>query len=178
MPQYVIKQLNCYTLPAPDRPQHCPFLPNLITYGKDTQAPMPTDDSPLLDNAGMKHIQLVVGSFLYYARAVDSTIFMALSNIATQQATPTENPKRQVDQFLYYMWTHRDGKICCRASDMILMSIPMPCISPHLPHAAILVAISSLVAYPLMAIRSNSTAQSILLAPSSSLLLHPLPKLN
>jgi hypothetical protein len=119
MPQYIIKQLTCYAHPAPDRPQHCPFSPNLITYGKDTQAPMPTDDSPLLDIASKKHIQQVIGSFLYYARAVDPTILMALYDIATQQATPTDNPKRRVDQFLEYMWTHLDGKIRYCVSDMI-----------------------------------------------------------
>jgi hypothetical protein len=74
----------------------------------------PTDDSPLLDNAGKKRIQQVIGSFLYYARAVNPTILMALSNIATQQATPT------VNQFLDYMWTHPDAKISYQASDMIL----------------------------------------------------------
>jgi hypothetical protein len=45
---------------------------------------------------------------------------MTLSDIATQQATPTENTKKQVDQFLDYMWTHPDAKICYHASDMIL----------------------------------------------------------
>ncbi len=74
MPNYVMKQLTRYAHPAPDIPQHCPFSPNPIMYGKDTQAPMPTDDSPLLDNAGKKRIQQVDGSFLYYARAVDLTI--------------------------------------------------------------------------------------------------------
>jgi hypothetical protein len=96
------------------------LLPNPITNGKDTQAPMPTDDSPLLDDAGKKCIQQVVGSFLYYARAVNPTILMALSNIATQQTTPTENTKKQVDQFFDYMWTHPNAKIRYQASDMIL----------------------------------------------------------
>jgi hypothetical protein len=44
---------------------------------------------------------------------------MALSDIATQQAAPTQNTKKQVDQFLDYMWTHPDAKICYPASDMI-----------------------------------------------------------
>ncbi len=92
-------------------------MPNPITYGKDTQALTPTDDSPLLDNASKKRIKQVVGSSLYYARAVDSTI---LSNIATQQAATTENTKKQVNQFLDYMWTHPNAKICYCTSDMIL----------------------------------------------------------
>jgi hypothetical protein len=65
----------------------------------------------LFDNAGRKRIQQVDGSFLYYALAIDPTILMALSDIATQQAAPTENTKKQVDQFFDYMWTHPNAKI-------------------------------------------------------------------
>jgi hypothetical protein len=120
MPKYVMKQLTRYAHPAPVKPQHCPFSPNPITYDKDNQATTPADDSPLLDDAGKKQIQQVVGSFLYYAQAVNATILMALSDIATQQAAPTENTKKQVNQFLDYMWTHPDAKICYRASYIIL----------------------------------------------------------
>jgi hypothetical protein len=119
MPKYVMKQLTCYAHPAPDKPQHCPFLPNPITHSKGTQAPTPTDDSPFLDDAGKKCIHQVVGSFLYYARAVNPTLLMALSDIATQQAAPTENTRKQVE-FLDYMWTHPNSKICYHASGKIL----------------------------------------------------------
>ncbi len=102
------------------KPQHCPYAPNPINYGKDNQSPSPIDNSPLLDNAGKKLIQQIVGSFLYYACAVDPTIFMALSDMATQQAAPTENTMKQVNQFLDYMWTHPDAIIRYHASDMIL----------------------------------------------------------
>ncbi len=115
-----MKQLTRYAHPAPVKPQHCPFSPNPITYGKDNQATTPADDSPLLDDAGKKQIQQVVGSFLYYAQAVNATILMALSDIATHQAAPTENTMKRVDQFLDYMWTLPDAKICYHASDMIL----------------------------------------------------------
>jgi hypothetical protein len=94
MPKYVMKQLTCYACPAPVKPQQCPFAPNPITYGKDNQATTPADDSALLNDTAKKQIQQVVGSFLYYARAVDVTILMALSDIATQQAAPTENTKK------------------------------------------------------------------------------------
>jgi hypothetical protein len=120
MSKYVMKQMTRYAHPAPLKPQHCPYSPNPISYGKDNQAPTPTDDSPLLDAAGKKRIQQIVGSFLYYARAVDPTILMALSDIATQSSAPTVNTKKRVDQFLDYMWTHPDAKIRYRASDMIL----------------------------------------------------------
>jgi hypothetical protein len=120
MPKYVMKQLTRYAHPAPVKPHHCPFSPNPITYGKDNQATTPADDSPLLDDTGKKRIEQVVGSFLYYVRAIDVTILMALSDIATQQAAPTENIKKQGNQFLDCMLTHLDAKICYHASDMIL----------------------------------------------------------
>ncbi len=89
-------------------------------YRKDNQATTPGNTSPLLDAAGKQRIQQIVGSFLYYARAVNPTILMALSAIAAQQSAPTEETLACVNQFLDYMWTHPDAKIRYRASDMIL----------------------------------------------------------
>jgi hypothetical protein len=88
-----------------------PFAPNPIIHGKNNQAPNPTDNIPLLDNAGKKRIQQVVGSFLYYAQAVNPNILMALSNIATRQSAPTKTTKKRVDQFLDYMWMQPDAII-------------------------------------------------------------------
>jgi hypothetical protein len=120
MPTYVQKQLTRYNHKKPSRPQHCPYTPHPIKYGKDNQTVDPIDESPPLDEAGKKYIQQVVGSFLYYARAVDPTILMALADIATQQNKPTENTKTRVDQFLDYMATHPMAKIRYKASDMVL----------------------------------------------------------
>ncbi len=111
MAQYVMKQLIKYGHVAPAKPQHCLYLPNAIQYGKDNQTPTPSDDSPLLDEVGKKHIQQIIGSFLYYARAVDPTIVMALSDLSSQQSAPTKNTMKQLNQFLDYMWTHPDAII-------------------------------------------------------------------
>jgi hypothetical protein len=118
--KYVMKQMTKYGHVVPLKPQHCPYSPNPIKYGKDNQAPSPLDDSPLLDAAGKKRVLQIVGSFLYYARAVDPTVLMALSEISSQQSAPTENTMKRVNQFLDYMWAHPDAKIRYRASDMIL----------------------------------------------------------
>ncbi len=91
MAAYVTKQLTRYGYIPPLKPQHCPYAPNPINYGMDNQSPSPIVDSPLLDDAGKKQIQRIVGSFLYYTQAVDPTILMALSDIATQQTAPMEN---------------------------------------------------------------------------------------
>jgi hypothetical protein len=39
IPQYVMNQLTRYAHPTPNKPQHCPYSPNPITYRKDNQAP-------------------------------------------------------------------------------------------------------------------------------------------
>jgi hypothetical protein len=120
MPTYVAKQLLRYEHPHPMKPQHCPYNPNLIKYGQDNQATDPIDTSPKLNKANKKCIQQIVGSFLYYACAVNPTILMALSAIASQQALPTEDMHNRVNQFLDYMATHPDAKIQYCASDMVL----------------------------------------------------------
>jgi hypothetical protein len=45
---------------------------------------------------------------------------MALSEISSQQAAPTENTMKRVNQFLDYIWAHPDAIIRYHASDMIL----------------------------------------------------------
>jgi len=120
MPDYVQKKLTQYNHPKPKRPQHCPYTPAPVHYGRKSQRPIAPDDSPSLDKAGKKRIQGVIGSFLYYARAVDPTILMALSAIAADQANPTERTQKRVTQFLDYMATHPDARIRFRASDMVL----------------------------------------------------------
>ncbi len=111
MSKYVWQQLVRYAHPTLAKPQHCPNAPNPITYRKDNQAPTLQDNSPLLDAAGKKRIQQIVESFLYYARAVDPNILMALSAIASWQSNPTEENNGRVHQFLDYMATHPDAKI-------------------------------------------------------------------
>jgi hypothetical protein len=111
MSKYVRQQLVRYAHPTPAKPQHCPYTLNPITYGKDNQAPTPQDNSPLLNAAGKKRIQQIVGSFLYYAHAIDPTILKALLAIPSQQSNPTEETNGRVHQYLDYMATHPDAKI-------------------------------------------------------------------
>jgi len=66
MPGYVKKQLIKYNHPTPKSPQHFPWSPQPIQYGSKMQEETPPDKSPALDKDGVKLIQQVVGSFLYY----------------------------------------------------------------------------------------------------------------
>ena len=65
-------------------------------------------------------MQQVVSSFLYYARPVDLTILHALSEIASQQANPTEKTIQRVNQLLDYMHSNPSAVIRFYASDMVL----------------------------------------------------------
>jgi hypothetical protein len=120
MVKYVIKQMTKYGHVAPLKPQHCPYSPNPIKYGKDNQAPSPLDDSPLLDAAGKKRVQQIVGSFLYYARAVDHTVLMAISEISSQQSAPNGKHDETGQPISRLHVDTSRCKIRYRASDMIL----------------------------------------------------------
>jgi hypothetical protein len=56
-----------------------------------------------------KFIQEVIGTSLYYARCVNSTMLVALGSIATQQANPTKNTMKKVQNFLDNASTHPDA---------------------------------------------------------------------
>ena len=66
------------------------------------------------------YIQKVLGSFLYYARAIGMTILHALSAIAPEQLTPTKRTLAKVHQLLDYMATHPKAIVRFYALDMIL----------------------------------------------------------
>ena len=54
-------------------------------------------------------MQEVTGTFLYYARAINTTMLTALGSIAKQQANPTENTIQKVKQSLDYATTFPDA---------------------------------------------------------------------
>ena len=120
MPGYTNKNLNKFGHEKPTRKQHTPFVPAPRQYGKEAQKPEPPDTSPPLDDSGKKRIQRIVGTYLYYGRAVDRTILNALSNIASHQEKPTEKTKKASNTFLDYMATYPEATTRYYASDMIL----------------------------------------------------------
>ena len=119
---FVEKQLEKYGHSHPSKPQDCPYPPAPVKYGAESQQPTPVDDSPRVDDKAKTLIQQIVGSFLYYSRAVDGTIHMALNELANQQTAPTETTVARAKQFLDYMATHPNAVIRYHASDMILQA--------------------------------------------------------
>ena len=110
------------------------FTHNITGIRKNTDAPHPykaakkvglpmthpTDDSAKLSPREIKQVQQIVGTFLFYARAVDPTMLTALSTIATEQAQGMQNTKDKAEHFLQYAASHPDATIKFFKSDMIL----------------------------------------------------------
>ena len=117
---YIKDLLTKYNHPHPKKPQHSPHAHIPIVYGAKEQLLPDIDTSPPLDAAGVKRIQGIIGSLLYYARAVDNKLLATLGTISSQQATATENTAKAVHQLLDYVATYPNDGITYRASAMIL----------------------------------------------------------
>ena len=120
MPGYIKKKLKQYDHAFPNRAQTCPYLPEPKLNGARAQAPLPDDNSKPLDKKGIQKIQQIADSILYYARAVDMTVIMALSSIASEQMTATEKTQKRCVQLLDYLASNSEAKLRYRASDMIM----------------------------------------------------------
>jgi hypothetical protein len=121
MPGYVKKALAQFCHRIPERSQHQPHKHTIPSYGATIQCAKPEDTTRLLSKEEKKYIQQVIGTFLYYGRAVDSTMLTTLSSIASTQAEPTEETMSNIHFFLDYAATHQDAIITYRASDMVLI---------------------------------------------------------
>ncbi len=84
MPSYIDKALTQFQHERPKRPQNSPHKHIAPNYGAKAQYVEPDRISLLLDKEQKKYVQAVTGTLLYYARAVDPTILIALNVIATQ----------------------------------------------------------------------------------------------
>jgi hypothetical protein len=98
MPGNVNNLLIKFKHPHPLKRQLSPHICLPISYGATTQLTPEVDTSALLDDDRKHRIQEIVGSLLYYARAVDNKLLVALSanaakqskaTVATEQAVPS-----------------------------------------------------------------------------------------
>lgn len=119
MHKYVPKALQQLGHKPPSRAQHAPHRWSTPRYGQKIQY-ADTDLTPLLNKLGIKRVQQISGIFLYYGRAVDPTILVALNEISNSQANPTERTMAACNMLLDYLSTHPDAAIRYYASDMIL----------------------------------------------------------
>ena len=120
MPNYVIKTLHKLNHKFPIKDEYAPHEWNKPVYGKSFQQAVEEDQAEKLDEKGKLRVQKIVGSFLYYARAIDNTILPALNEIVANQETPTTNTNKKLTRLLNYMATYPNAKIRFFRSNMIL----------------------------------------------------------
>ena len=120
MPGYVKKALLQFNHAVPAKRQDSPFPHTPPNYGAKVQYAKQRSTAEPLDKKGKRFIQQVCGKFLYYGRAVDSSILTAISAIASQQSNPTEETLAQTYQLLDYLATQEEAVITYSASDMTL----------------------------------------------------------
>ena len=78
MPGYIAAALHRFQHPLPIAKEDSPHAWIEPTYGAPIQLAPLEDTSPRLDTEGTTRGQQIVGTLLYYARAVDSTMLVAL----------------------------------------------------------------------------------------------------
>ncbi len=120
MPGYSTKLMHKYKHCVPSKPQSFPYSPAPKQHGAKTQALLPIDISPELLPDGVKQIQCIVGSILYYAPAMDITVLIALSSITIKQTKETTSMMEKAKQLLDYLATNPNATIWYRVSDMIM----------------------------------------------------------
>jgi hypothetical protein len=106
MKKYIHNLLVKFDHPKPLKPQLSPHRHREIQYGAKVQKAIEDDTSAPLDAAGIKCVQGIVGALLYYARAVDNKLLVAINSIGTQQAAATEATAAAISQLLNYVATY------------------------------------------------------------------------
>jgi hypothetical protein len=120
MPGYIERALQRFQHVAKRVPEHSPHPWQRPNYGAKTQfAPLP-DATAALDAADKTRILEVLGTLLFYARAIDSTMLTAIGELATEQSHATMTTMEKLAQLLNYCASHPDATVRFTASDMIL----------------------------------------------------------
>ena len=120
VPGYVKRKMTKYQHPKPTRPQHSPYLAAPIEYGVKVQQPTQADTTAPLTAEQIKHVQDIVGTFIWYGRACDPTLSAALSAIGSRQTKGTDAVLAACHHLLDYLATHPNAAIRYQSSDMIL----------------------------------------------------------
>jgi hypothetical protein len=111
MPKYVASKRKEFDQPDPAQPQHSPHPAPPMRYGHSAQDPAPPDKAPPLPPEKHKRVQKIIGSFLYYGRAINLTILKALNSLARQQSTLTTTTLDKTTHLRDYLATHPDAVI-------------------------------------------------------------------
>jgi hypothetical protein len=101
MPRYIEKALRRFSHPPPSRPQHAPHAWRAPNFGGSVHYAVTTDTSLPLNAEGINLLQQIIGTLLFYARAIDNTMRVAIGTWAAAQiqgrlAHGSSNPTPQL----------------------------------------------------------------------------------
>ena len=121
MPGYIEAILVRFHHQRPRKPELSPHRYASRSFNAaNAQTPIPEDDSARLNAAGVLRVQRIVGSILYYARALDTPLLPVLTEIGSNQAKETEETLAATKKLLDFVATFPDACICYIASAMCL----------------------------------------------------------
>lgn len=120
MPGYIRKVLARFKDWLGSQTAASPGVYKAPSYGAKVQKPVHDDTMPL-SPADKTTLQEVVGSILYYARAVDPTMLTICNTISSEQANPTEAVKAQAVRLLQYAARYPDNELVFHESKMQLI---------------------------------------------------------
>jgi hypothetical protein len=120
MDEHIPEALSQFQHPTPTKPQHSPHAWIKPIYGAAPQMTALPDTSTTLTAAELTTLQQIIGTLLYDARAVDSSMLVALGTLASAQTKATTNTMKAARQRLDYAATHPRATVRFTRSDMIL----------------------------------------------------------
>ena len=121
LPGYIEKLLICFKHPRPKQLQDSPHPAPPMKFTRVTPAPPPPDEASRSDEKGVRRIQQICGSILWYMRACNVTTTKGLNSIGRKQSKATKVTKMWADWMLDYLTTHPNAKIRYWQSDMRLI---------------------------------------------------------
>jgi len=120
VPLYMCKALSRFGYKLPSKPMHALAKFEPPSYGAKVQYTTNKLTGVTLDPKKITFIQQVVGTFLYYARVVDNTMLVMISDLGYEQASTTTSILAVLNYFLDYAATYPNAKIRYYKSNMIL----------------------------------------------------------
>ena len=120
MPGYIERALQRFQHPTPSKAEEAPHAWTKPNYGAKIQYTPDEDNTQLLSKQGMKRVMEIVGTLLYYARAIDNTMQVALTDISAAQTKATEHTLQATVKLLNYAATYPEAILTYSRSDMTL----------------------------------------------------------
>ena len=108
-PGYVKCALHKVQHPIYPRKQHAPHSYYTPIYSATPQITVPTEKYDPIDDTGTKPLQDVLGTLLYYGKAINSTMIIALGIL--ESVSNTQEKSQAITHLLNYCDTHLDATV-------------------------------------------------------------------